>query len=238
LKIGSKIPYVSGSLNSAIATPGAIPYATTQFQQVEVGVIIDIQPHVNGPEDVSLHLKVEISNVTGNENIGGIDQPIIGQRVNEADVRLRNGEVSILGGLTQRDDSRTNAGIPGLVNMPVLGYFFGTKTKSSDQSDILIALVPHIIRQPDVSLIGEQPIQSGSENNVRVLRATPSNQTAPAETAAPPQAGVTQPAAPSKQPVRVFPITPAEAAPTQSPQPQAPEPSAPPPPNPAPVNPQ
>ncbi len=161
LKIGSKIPYVSGSLNSAIATPGAIPYATTQFQQVDVGVIIDIEPHVNGPEDISLHLKVEISNVTGNENIGGIEQPIIGQRVNEANVRLRNGEVSILGGLTQNDDSRTNAGIPGLVNMPVLGYFFGTKTRSSDQSDILIALIPHIIRQPDMSLIGEEPIQSG-----------------------------------------------------------------------------
>ena len=59
LKIGSKIPYVSGSLNSAVATPGSIPYATTQFQQIDVGVNIDVQPHVNGPDDVSMHIKVE-----------------------------------------------------------------------------------------------------------------------------------------------------------------------------------
>ena len=40
LKVGQKIPYVSGSLNSAVATPGSIPYATTQFQQIEVGVML------------------------------------------------------------------------------------------------------------------------------------------------------------------------------------------------------
>ena len=57
LKIGSKIPYVSGSLNSAVATPGAIPYATTQFQEVDVGVNVDLEPKVNGPEDVSMHIK-------------------------------------------------------------------------------------------------------------------------------------------------------------------------------------
>jgi general secretion pathway protein D len=236
LKIGSKIPYVSGSLNSAIATPGAIPYATTQFQQVDVGVNIDVQPHVNGPDDVSLHLKVEISNVTGNENIGGIEQPIIGQRVNEADVRLRNGEVSILGGLTQRDDSKTNAGIPGLVNMPVLGYFFGTKTRSSDQSDILIALIPHIIRQPDLTLMGEEPIQSGSENNVRVQHAAPGGEAGPPQSNAAPQAVPTPPASPSKQPVRIFPISPEDAAPQRS-QPQPPETPVPPA-NPGPVTPQ
>ena len=62
LKIGQKIPYVSGSLNSAVATPGSIPYATTQFQQVEVGTLIDLQPHVNGTEDISMHIRVELSN--------------------------------------------------------------------------------------------------------------------------------------------------------------------------------
>ena len=213
LKIGSKIPYVSGSLNSAIATPGAIPYATTQFQQVEVGVIIDIQPHVNGPEDVSLHLKVEISNVTGNENIGGIDQPIIGQRVNEADVRLRNGEVSILGGLTQSDDSRTNAGIPGLVNMPVLGYFFGTKTRSSDQSDILIALVPHIIRATgcDSDRRGANTVGQREQRPRSTCRCLPHQHRRPKQAC--PRRQAHSPASPSRQPVRVFPITPAEAAP-------------------------
>ena len=83
LKIGSKIPYVSGSLNSAVATPGSIPYATTQFQQIDVGVNIDVEPHVNGPDDVSMHIKVEISSVVQTDTIAGVAQPVIGQKVND-----------------------------------------------------------------------------------------------------------------------------------------------------------
>ena len=175
MKIGSKIPYVSGSLNSAIATPGSIPYATTQFQQVDVGVNLDMEPHVNGPDDISLHLKVELSQVSGNQDIAGVLQPIISQHVNEANIRLRNGEVSILGGLNQDSNSITNSGIPGLLNVPVLGYLFGSKNKQHTQDEILVALIPHIIRAPDLTAMGEEPIETGTESNFKVLRSIPSS---------------------------------------------------------------
>ncbi len=113
LKIGEKIPYVSGSLNSAVATPGAIPYATTQFQQVDVGTNIDLQPHVNGPEDITMHVKVEISNVLQQIQIAGISEPEIGQQIDEADIRMKDGEVSILGGLSDKEFSLQNSGFPG-----------------------------------------------------------------------------------------------------------------------------
>jgi general secretion pathway protein D len=175
LKIGSKIPYVSGSLNSAVATPGSIPYATTQFQQVDVGVNMDMEPRVNGPDDISLHLKVELSQVSGNQDIAGVLQPIISQHVNEANIRLKNGEVSILGGLNQNSDSITNSGIPGLLNVPVLGYLFGSRNKQHVDDQILVALIPHIIRAPDLAAMGEQPIETGTENNFKVLRSIPSS---------------------------------------------------------------
>jgi general secretion pathway protein D len=175
LKIGSKIPYVSGSLNSAVATPGSIPYATTQFQQIDVGTNLDLEPHVNGPNDISMHVKVEISEVTQQINIGGINEPEIGQTVNEAVIRLKDGEVSVLGGLTDRSDQLSTSGIPGLVNMPVLGYLFGARTKQQNEQEILITLIPHIIRSPDLTALGEAPIETGTENNVRVLRSIPSS---------------------------------------------------------------
>ncbi|MGI8960159.1 MAG: hypothetical protein ACR2IV_10440 [Bryobacteraceae bacterium] len=170
LKIGSKIPYVSGSLNSAVATPGAIPYATTQFQEVDVGVNVDLEPKVNGPEDVSMHIKVEISNVTSTETIAGVQQPIIGQRVNEANIRMKDGEVSVLGGLSLINDQNTISGIPGITNIPVLGYLFGTKTKMHENDDILIALIPHIVRAPDLSVIGEDGVVAGTERVIKVVR--------------------------------------------------------------------
>jgi general secretion pathway protein D len=174
LKIGSKIPYVSGSLNSAVATPGAIPYATTQFQEVDVGVNVDLEPKVNGPEDVSMHIRVEISNVTSQVTIAGVQQPIIGQRVNEANIRMKDGEVSVLGGLSLINDQNTISGIPGVTNIPVLGYLFGTKTKAHENDDILIALTPHIVRAPDLSVIGQTGVAAGTERVIRVKR-TPEN---------------------------------------------------------------
>lgn len=203
LKVGSKIPYVSGSLNSAVATPGSIPYATTQFQQIDVGVNIDLQPHVNGPEDVSMHVKVEISNVTQTETIAGVQQPIIGQKVNEADIRMKDGEASLMGGLSSDSDQQSIAGIPGVANLPVLGYLFGTHQKDREKDDIVIALIPHIVRAPSLNL-ADEGILAGTERVVKVERrpaasaeqtpaaATPQTvapiTTAPAPVSAPPPA--------------------------------------------------
>ncbi len=182
LKIGEKIPYVSGSLNSAVATPGAIPYATTQFQQVDVGTNIDLQPHVNGPEDITMHVKVEISNVLQQISIAGIDEPEIGQQIDEADIRMKDGEVSILGGLSDKENSLVNTGFPGLTNIPLLGYLFGQKNKTNTDNEILIVLIPHIIRGPDTSGIGDTAVLAGTERQVRVERrpeATPVSGMAP-----------------------------------------------------------
>ncbi len=189
LKVGSKIPYVSGSLNSAVATPGSIPYATTQFQQIDVGVNIDLQPHVNGPQDISMHIKVEVSSVTSTETIGGIQQPIIGQKVSEADLRMQDGEASLLGGLTSDSDTVAIAGIPGIANVPILGYLFGTRSKDREKDDIVIALIPHIIRAPSVTS-SDEGILAGTESIVKVDRKAPEPAAAapPATSAQPPPA--------------------------------------------------
>jgi len=179
LKIGQKIPYVSGSLNSAVATPGSIPYATTQFQQIDVGVNIDVQPHVNGPNDVSMHIKVEISSVVNTTTIAGVAQPIIGQKINEADVRMKDGEYSLLGGLTSDSDSTTVAGLPGFSAVPVLGYLFGTRQKDREKDDIIIALVPHIIRAQAVDDQLAEGVLAGTEKMVRVEHKQPAAISAP-----------------------------------------------------------
>ncbi len=168
LKIGEKIPYVSGSLNSAVATPGSIPYATTQFQQVDVGTNIDLTPHVNGADEVSMHVKVEISNELNTVTIGGIQEPIIGQQVDEADIRMKDGEVSILGGLSDKELASTLSGVPGFANIPLLGYLFGTKGRTSTDNQVLIALIPHILRPVDMSHVGDEGVYAGTERVTHV----------------------------------------------------------------------
>ncbi len=175
LKIGDRIPIATGSFSSglgvAAGTAGGIsPLVNTQFTYIDVGVIIDLTPRVHPNRDVSLKLKVEVSSHTGDASIGGITQPIISQRIIEDDIRLKEGEVSILGGLVQRTDSKTVEGWPGLAKLPLLKYFFSHDKTDHQEDEVLIVLTPRIVRMPEWTKANLQPMYSGSESFVQVRR--------------------------------------------------------------------
>jgi general secretion pathway protein D len=211
LKIGDKVPYATGSFQPGIGTVGVSPLVSTQFQFAETGVNVEITPHVHGTDEMTLHVVIDVSNVSSNVNIGGLSQPVISQRKNEADIRLRDGEVSLLGGLMQTQDTGSINGIPGLVNIPVLGkYLFGTTSKERINRQLLIALIPHVVRAPDITELDLRGIAAGTDQTVKLSYAphadeqtppagsTPAGSTPPAPGAAvPTPAGSTAPAAPS-----------------------------------------
>ncbi len=102
-------------------------------------------------------------------NIGGISQPIIQQSANVADIRLREGEINILGGLSQSQDTSLVNGIPGLVNIPVLGKtLFGSNHTDKIKAELMIALVPHIVRTPDYSAENLRGIYAGTDQVVKI----------------------------------------------------------------------
>ncbi len=175
LRIGDRIPIATGSFSSGIGiaggTAGGIsPLVNTQFTYLDVGVNIDLTPRVHPNHDVSLKLKVEVSSHTGDAVIGGITQPIISQRVIEHDIRLKEGEVSILGGLVQRTESKTLNGWPGLAKLPLLHYLFSDNKTEHQEDEVLIVLTPRIVRIPEWTKANLRPLYSGSETNVQVKR--------------------------------------------------------------------
>ena len=176
LRIGDRIPIATGSFQAGVgvgSTGGAgfvNPLVNTQFTYLDVGVNIDLTPRVHPNRDVSLKLKVEVSSHTGDQAIGGIPQPIISQRVIEHDIRLKEGEVSILGGLVQRTDSRTLEGWPGLAKLPLLRYLFSHDKTDHQEDEVLIVLTPRIVRIPEWTKANLRPLYSGSETNVQVKR--------------------------------------------------------------------
>jgi general secretion pathway protein D len=142
----------------------------TQFTYLDVGVIIDLTPRVHPNRDVSLKLKVEVSAHTSDVSIGGITQPVISQRVIEHDIRLKEGEVSILGGLVQRTESRTLEGWPGLAKLPLLRYLFSHDRTDHQEDEVLIVMTPRIVRIPEWTKANLRPMVSGTETNVQVKR--------------------------------------------------------------------
>ena len=97
LKIGNKVPTASGSFQPGIGGVGINPLVNTQFQFLDVGVNVDIVPKIHGVDEVFMHVEMDISNVTDHVDLGGISQPVIGQRKVNFDVRMKEGEVSVLG---------------------------------------------------------------------------------------------------------------------------------------------
>ncbi|HEY2842887.1 MAG TPA: hypothetical protein VGJ09_04525, partial [Bryobacteraceae bacterium] len=170
LKVGDRIPIATGSFQSGVGTVGGTPYAQTQFQFTDVGIKVEITPQVHSAEELTLHVSLEVSTVRSYTNVGGVQQPIIGQRTNEADIRLRNGEPNILAGLDGTQDTTVVTGIPGLVNIPILGkILFGSDHIEKDRQQLMIVLVPHIIRTPDYTPENLRGVFSGPDQSLRLM---------------------------------------------------------------------
>ncbi len=169
LKIGDRIPVATGSFQAGVgvgSTGGAgfvNPLVNTQFQYIDVGVNLDITPHVHPNHDVSMKVSVEVSAQTGSASIGGITQPIISQRKVEHEIRLKEGEVSILGGLISQVDQKTLNGWPGLAKVPIFRYLFSDDRTQRQEDEVLIVLTPRVVRLPDWTKANLRPIYSGSE---------------------------------------------------------------------------
>lgn len=169
LKIGDRIPVATGSFQAGVgvgSTGGAgfvNPLVNTQFQYIDVGVNLDVTPHVHANRDVSMKISVEVSAQTGSATIGGITQPIISQRKVEHEIRLKEGEVSILAGLVSRVDQKTLNGWPGLAKVPGLRYLFSTDNTEKQEDEVLIVLTPRVVRLPDWTRANLRPIYSGTE---------------------------------------------------------------------------
>ena len=199
LRIGDKIPIATGSFQAGVGVGAGVtginPLVNTQFQYQDVGVNVDMTPRVHPNREVSLKLMVEVSSVTGQSTIGGIQQPIISQRKIEHDIRLKEGEVNILGGLFDRTDTKTLNGWPGLARIPLLRYLFSDDKIDHQEDEVLIVLIPHIVRLPEWTKANLRPLYSGSESNIQVKReAEVRAPVQPPQVPAVPQPGATNPA--------------------------------------------
>ena len=203
LKIGDRVPVATGSFQPGIGGVGINPLVNTQFQYLDVGVNIDITPRVHAGREVSLKVSLDISSVTGNSNIGGISQPIIGQRKIEHEIRLKEGEVNLLGGMIEEDQTQSLSGLPILAQIPFLKYFFGQDVRDHRENELVFALIPHIVRGPDVNDSNQRLIDVGTANALQ-LRHISKVETVPAGQAAA-LAGAPVQAPPAANPARPTP---------------------------------
>jgi general secretion pathway protein D len=138
----------------------------TQFQYIDVGVNIDLLPHVHPDHSVSMKLGVEVSSLNGQVNIGGVEQPIISQRRIDHEIRLQEGEVSILGGLAERSQSKSVSGWPGVSKLPLLRYLFSGEDVTNVENEVLIVIHPRLVRMREITSESLRALSVGTDQEM------------------------------------------------------------------------
>jgi len=179
LKIGQRVPVATSSYQAGAATAVVSSLVNTQFQYIDVGVNITITPLIHTNHDVTLKVTIEVSTVDSFQNVGGITEPVIGQRTIQQVIRLKEGEANLLGGILQKQDNITIAGTPGLGELPLLKYFFSSNQHEIINNEIVFMMIPHIVRTPDITPLNRRVLDTGTARSVELRRVS---STPPAET--------------------------------------------------------
>ncbi len=129
---------------------------------------IEVTPTVHFDRDITLKIKIEVTAQSGQVTISGVTEPILSQRVAEQTIRLREGEANILGGIQEQQIQDNWSGVPGLSQIPILRYLFGSRDKVRADDEIVFLVVPHVVRSQELSPLNLRPIDAGSSQNVEL----------------------------------------------------------------------
>ncbi|HEY4038728.1 MAG TPA: secretin N-terminal domain-containing protein, partial [Burkholderiaceae bacterium] len=166
--IGEKVPVIT---NTVTPVSTGAPVVTGSVQYLDVGIKLEVKPHVYLEGDVGIELNMEVSSildkVTPPGNNSGTVAYDIGTRDVTTNLRLRDGETQILGGLIQDNESLSTSKVPGLGEFPVLDHLFGSNSHEDKKTEIVLSITPHILRAPTVADSRARDLFSGTESAVR-----------------------------------------------------------------------
>ena len=165
LKLGQQIPVISTSY-TPIATGGAGVNPLSSYQYRDVGVNVDMTPRVTLEGDIVLDITLEDSAPGGDKIVAGVTVPSFVNRAVTTRLRLRDGESNLLAGLLQQTESRTTQGFPGTIHVPILRHLFAGNNTSSEQTEIVMLLTPHVVRTSEITEEDLRPIFIGSQQNL------------------------------------------------------------------------
>ncbi|OGR91636.1 MAG: hypothetical protein A2992_02160 [Elusimicrobia bacterium RIFCSPLOWO2_01_FULL_59_12] len=136
INVVDQIPYKTTTVSNGVATE------SVSF--VEAGVKLTVRPTVNADRRITLKVKPEVSNPrTGTLAFAGAP-PAINKRDADTTVLLRDGETIAIGGLITETNTKNVSGIPLLMSIPIIGWFFKGKEDRVQRTELIVFLTPRI----------------------------------------------------------------------------------------------
>jgi general secretion pathway protein D len=147
IQVGAEVPVPIGSALTPIQSGGTSIFAQT-IQFMDTGVILTVTPHINASGIVMLNISQEVSSAVPNTT-SQIVAPVINKSAFQTSVVLSDGEPLALGGIITTSNTLTKDRIPLLGDIPGLGALFGSTTKHTARTELVLLLTPHVLQ--DVS---------------------------------------------------------------------------------------
>jgi type IV pilus assembly protein PilQ len=148
---GERVPYITNQ------TSGGTVTQTTMFEDVVLR--LEITPHVVDDQTLSMKILVKKDEVDPVRNVNG--NPYIIKKKTETNLMVRNGETIVISGLTKQRTSTGDTGIPGLKDVPALGWLFKTDGRTEKMEEVLIFITPKIL--PPYQLAEAAPKPPGAK---------------------------------------------------------------------------
>ena len=125
-----------------------IPYQTvsesgTQTQFIDATLDLTVTPHVTPDGRILLKIKVS-KNSKGEDTAAG---PVILKKEASTEILLQDMETAVIGGIVETEKSDSVSGVPGVKDIPGLGWLFKKKSKSDTQTELLIFITPKILKE-------------------------------------------------------------------------------------------
>lgn len=114
-----------------------------QYKPITADLALTIDPQVSGDEQITMTINVKQSSFT--ERISNTAPPGTLNRDFQSLVRVKNGEMIMLGGLEENQTNNSGSGLPFIARIPVLKWIFGNRTKAKSQSKLTIFIKPTVI---------------------------------------------------------------------------------------------
>jgi general secretion pathway protein D len=138
---------------------GGNGYPVIQYEKT--GLTLEFTPQVFPDLDVQVKMNIKSNDVTTQQGSPALT-PTFTERNIEGTARIQNNRTMMIASVAQNSQSRGRQGLPVLGLVPVLGRFFSAPRREDSQTDIVIAVTPHVMRAPSVTPRDEEMYPSGT----------------------------------------------------------------------------
>ncbi len=144
IEVGTEVPVLS-SQTAAVQQSAGTSNILQSIQNRKTGIILNVSPVIYSDNRIDLVVRQEVSNALPVGSDAAIQSPAISNRVVSTSLTLRDGGSVLMGGLMSTQQTESESGVPGLMNIPLLGRLFKNTSTSTTKTELLVMIVPYII---------------------------------------------------------------------------------------------